>query len=563
MKNTSDKRLPLSWFLEDMRKYKWVIMEIIAVALLLRVLTIVIPFSFQTIIDKIIPYNRYYSLYFMLGVFLTIAFVQAYFTFATFITTQYLSIKLIRNYANKFYKHLFCLPPKWHYSWRTGDILARIGEMTTIQNFITKVIFGISLDIIFIVFYAVILFMINAKLTLVFLSILPLQMLLFFITGPLLRSRVQESFQARANMESTVVENLTTVETVKALSLEQYVLDRFNTPFDVSLRAGYRLSLLQHILGQLLGIVSKLREALVIIVGAYFILKGGGEFTVGMLIAFYLISEQIVAPLQGIAGIWESFQHVRVSRKRLGDILVEETEDLSEIPLPQPTSDLAFNAQNISFSWDDKLIFKDLNFAINSGDFVGITGSSGVGKTTLAKVIAGLLQPSDGVIEYYGHDIQSLPIGSYRRQVAYIPAKSDIFRGSIKINLNPYQIDYQLEDYQRALDISNAKFVLEELPDGLDTVIGEGALSLSTGQQQRLIVARAVLSKAKVLIFDEPTAALDEKSSHHIISSLQHMCDQGYTIFVITHDEGLKKYFKKVISFAETESEKTESGVSS
>ncbi len=553
MNNTSDKRLPLSWFLEDMRKYKWVVVEIIVIALLLRVLTIVIPFSFQTIIDKIIPYSRYYSLYFMLGVFLSIAFVQAYFTFATFITTQYLSIKLIRGYANKFYKHLFCLPPRWHYSWRTGDILARIGEMTTIQNFITKVIFGISLDIIFIVFYVVILFMINGKLTLVFLSILPIQMLLFFITGPLLRSRVQESFQARANMESTVVENLTTVETVKALSLEQYVLDRFNAPFDISLRAGYRLSLLQHILGQLLGIVSKLREALVIIVGAYFILKGGGEFTVGMLIAFYLISEQIVAPLQGIAGIWESFQHVRVSRKRLGDILVEETEDLSETPLPKATSDLAFNAKDIRFSWDEKLIFEGLNFTVASGDFIGIAGPSGAGKTTLAKIIAGLLQSDHGVIEYYGHDIQTLPMGTYRRQVAYIPAKSDIFRGSVKVNLNPYQFDYSPEDYQRALKAADAGFVFEELPDGLDTIIGEGALSLSTGQQQRLIVARALLSKAKVLIFDEPTAALDEKSSHHIISSLKDMCAQGYTVFVITHDQSLKTYFKKVIAFAEAE----------
>lgn len=551
MNNTGDKRLPLSWFLEDMRKHKWVIIEIIAIALLLRVLTIVIPFSFQTIIDKIIPYNRYYSLYFMLGVFLSIAFVQAYFTFATFISTQYLSIKLIRNYANKFYKHLFSLPPKWHYSWRTGDILARIGEMTVIQSFITKVIFGISLDIIFIVFYIAILLMINVKLTLVFLSILPVQMILFFITGPLLRSRVQESFQARANMESTVVENLTTVETVKSLSLEQYVLDRFNGPFDISLKAGYRLSLLQHILGQLLGLVSKLREALVIIVGAYLILKGSGEFTVGMLIAFYLISEQIVAPLQGIAGIWESFQHVRVSRKRLGDILVEETENLSELPLPKAKSELVFNAKNIGFSWDDKRIFEDLNFSVDAGDFIGISGPSGAGKTTLAKVLAGLLQSDNGSIEYYGHNIKTLPIGSYRRRVAYIPAKSDIFRASIKVNLNPYQFDYQLEDYQRALKIANAGFVFDELPAGLDTIIGEGALSLSTGQQQRLIVARAVLSKAKVLIFDEPTAALDEKSSHYIISSLKEMCNQGYTIFVITHDASLKTYFKKVISFAE------------
>ncbi len=541
------KRVSLSWFLEDMKRYKGAIVEILCIALLLRLLTIVIPFSFQVIIDKIIPYSRYYSLYFMLGLFFAVALVQAYFSFTNFITTQYLSIKLVRRYANKFYLHLFCLAPQWHYAWRSGDILARVNEMRTIQKFITSVIFGTSLDILFVTFYVAILFMINVKLTFIFLAILPIQLFVFFITGPLLRSRVQESFQARANLESIIVENITTVETLKALRLEDMALKRFNKPFDDSVRTSFRLSFLRHILGQILRIISSVREALVIIFGAFFIFKG--ELTVGTLIAFYLLSEQVVAPLQGIAGLWESFQHVRVSRKRLGDILIEETEDLSTASLPAVKSDFVFDAQNITYSWDEKTpIFEDLNLQIEKQKFVGIYGPSGVGKTTLAKVMAGLLPLSGGELFYYGNNINILPVGTYRRNAVYVPAKSDIFRGTVLQNLNPYGFDYKEEDYDNVLKMIDAEF-LKELPNSLQTIIGEGALSLSTGQQQRLIIARAVLSKAKTLIFDEPTAALDEKSSHHVMSSLKALCKkEGYSLFVITHDKDMRPYFEQEIN---------------
>lgn len=543
---TNNKRVSLSWFLEDMKKYKGAIFEILCIALLLRLLTIVIPFSFQVIIDKIIPYSRYYSLYFMLGVFLAVAFVRAYFSFTNFITTQYLSIKLIKIYAHKFYHHLFCLAPRWHYIWRSGDILARVNEMRTIQTFINNVIFGTSLDILFVAFYISILFMINIKLTFIFLAILPFQLILFATTGPLLRSRVQEAFQAKANVESTVVENIKSVETLKALSLENTALQRFNIPFEASLKAGFRLSLLKHILGQLLGLIGSIREALVIIMGAYFIFKG--ELTIGTLIAFYLLSEQVVAPLQGIAGLWESFQHVRVSRRRLGDILGEETENLDRAPLPKAQSDNVFEAKDIAYSWDGvTYIFENLNLKCKKQSFVGIYGPSGAGKTTLAKLMAGLLPLEQGQFSHYGHNITKLPMGTYRRNVIYIPARSDIFRGSVKQNLNPFGFDYDEQDYDQALKIVDAEF-LKELPSGLETIIGEGAISLSTGQQQRLIIARALLSKAKTLIFDEPTAAIDEKSAHHVISSLKSLCQsQDYSLFIITHDQSLRSYFEQEI----------------
>ncbi len=553
MTKDDSKRVSLAWFLSDMKKYKGAIVEILCVALLLRLLTIVIPFSFQVIIDKIIPYSRYYSLYFMLGVFLAVAFVKAYFSFSNFITTQYLSVKLVKAYANKFYRHLFCLAPKWHYAWRSGDILARVNEMRTIQTFINNVIFGTSLDVLFVAFYISILFMINIKLTLIFLAILPFQLILFTITGPLLRNRVQEAFQARANVESSVVENIKSVETLKALSLEHMALSRFNKPFEESIKTNFRVSLLKHILGQLLAIIASIREALVIIFGAYFIFKG--QLTIGMLIAFYLLSEQVVAPLQGIAGLWETFQHVRVSRRRLGDIVMEPTEDLSTEPLPKALSNTIFKAQDMSFSWNEKeLIFQNLSLDVKEHIFVGIFGPSGVGKTTLAKVMAGLLPLNEGELCYYGHNIAQLPMGSYRRNVVYTPAKSDILRGSVRQNLNPYNFDYNEEDYKNAIQIADCEF-LYALPKGLDTDIGEGALSLSTGQQQRLVLARTLLSKAKTLIFDEPTAALDEKSAHHVMTALKDLCRKGYNIFVITHDKNMRIYFEQEINLGKGEEE--------
>ncbi len=538
------KQVPLSWFTSILSQYKGRIAELLVLAFVLRILTIVIPFSFQTLIDKIIPYQRYYSLYFMLAILLLVAVVKAYFSFVEFLSSERLGILMGQDMAEKFYRHFFCLSPSWHMKWRSGDILARIGEIGTIQGFISSVIFGISLDIIFIGFYLILLFMINVKLTFVFLAILPIQLILFFITGPLLRKRLQESFEAGADVESIVVENIHNTETIKSLHLEEKALSRFFTPFKHSLIADYRLSFLSHILDQLLDMIGSIREALIIIIGAYFIFQG--ELTVGALIAFYLLSEQVVDPLEGIAGIWEDVQQVRVSRARLGDILTTEPENLNETPLSSSRLESLFTVNNISFSWGKNIIFEDLNFAIKPASFVGILGASGVGKTTLAKVMAALLPSKEGEVLYKGDNIENLPLGSYRRNVAYIPAKSDIFSGSVRENLNPHDFDYKDEDYLKALHSANADFLLN-LPDGLETKIGAAAHNLSTGQQQRLIIARALLCKAKTLIFDEPTASLDKTITHKIILSLKNLCKKGYTIIVITHDQSIYTYFDDII----------------
>ncbi len=538
------KRISFSWFLNILLQYKWRIFELLVIAFILRILTIVIPFSFQTLIDKIIPYQRYYSLYFMLGLLLFVALVRAYFSFIEFLSSERLGILIGQDIATKFYRHYFCLSPKWHARWRSGDILARISEIGTVQSFITSVIFGISLDVIFISFYLVLLFMINVKLTFVFLAILPVQLFLFFITGPLLRHRIQKAFEANANLESVVVENLNNIETIKSLHAEERAFSRFFTPFKKSLITGYKLSLLSHILGQLLEIIRSVREALIIIVGAYFIFQG--ELTVGSLIAFYLLSEQVVDPLEGIAGIWEDIQHVRVSRARLGDILMEEPENLSDKPLPKAREKNVFSAQNIAFSWGKNHIFNQLTFNIDQKQFVGILGKSGVGKTTLAKILAGLLPLNEGEILYHGRDISSLPLGSYRRNILYVPAKSDIFTASIRENINPHNFSYADQEYHHALRSVGAEFAFD-LPDGLDTMIGEIGLQLSTGQMQRLIIARALLSGAKVLIFDEPTASLDKQSSHYIMKSLKALCKKGKTIIVISHDQTTYGYFDNII----------------
>lgn len=413
-----------------------------------------------------------------------------------------------------------------------GQILARIAEIDKVQNFIAYTTMGLLLDAGFSLVYAAVLMTISPFLTLVLLLAIPLQFALYFIFGPLERSRFDKAFLAGSFHNARLVESFSNAITLKSLGAEHHALNRL----DESLTEAMRQTLVAQNMSLGGRSVSSLFEkalvAIVIFFGARLVLAH--DITLGQLVSFHLLSGYVSGPILGLAKLWDDWQNVQIARRRVGELLLEPTETLSPehvVPSRQP---MALQLDKVSFTYPDELpILQNISLKIEPTGLSLIVGPSGSGKTTLARLLAGLLPLDDGQMTLGNKLVHLLVPSAYRRCVAYLPQQPEVFNGTIRDNLH-FAERANDDACWRALEQSALADWVRTLPIGLDTVIGDGGIHLSGGQSQRLSLARALLVNPAFLILDEPTSALDYETEQHIIAMLKSRAEE-IAIILITH----------------------------
>ena len=265
-------------------------------------------------------------------------------------------------------------------------------------------------------------------------------------------------------------------------------------------------------------------------IGAILILDG--KLSLGQLIAFRIIAGYVTEPILRLSGIWQSFQEIKISFERLGDIVnTREESDVTDQSKPRlPEIKGSVSLKNLSFSFnpkDSNLIIQNVNLDIKAGQFVAIVGQSGSGKSTLVKLISRLYEPTTGSIEIDGCNISKIELYSLRNQLGIVPQDSLLFSGSIADNIRLKNLDITLEKVQEAAKIAMAHDFIMQQDDGYATKVTERGSSLSGGQRQRISIARAIVNSPKLLIFDEATSALDFISEKRICENLMHK-QKGY-----------------------------------
>ncbi len=541
--------VPLSWFGKILWKYTPLYAELVGLAICLRLLGIVEPFLFQVIIDRILPFQREATL-----IVVTILFgLTSLFHIGFSILSSLLGIltanRVTQEFGAQIFDHLFKLPFSHFRKWTVGETIARIGETDTIRSFIVGATTGTLLDMVFVSIYIAILYALSPTLTFIILVALPLQAILYFGFGPFLRTRLKKQFDADAAHSTQMVENISGIAAVKALSAEAPMLERLNSTLAANLQAVYRVSMLQLINGQLIFFANQFVTIAIIFVGANLVFSA--EMTLGQLIAFHLLSGKVSGPISSFATLWESWQNVRVSRQRLGDILNKKTEAFGE--LPKLPSDIGgdLRLQDVSFSYvEGEPIIQRLNVELTAGCITAIVGSSGIGKSTFARLAAGIDTASSGIVSLDGLDISQYDPHDVRAKVAYIPQEPYLFHGTIRENLLIGVKGCSDSEIHRALVVAAADQMIEQLPQGLDTQVGERGSALSGGQRQRIAIARSVLVQPRVLILDEPTSALDSGAQQKMIAQLAELA-KSITIVVITHSPDMFPANTRVVDFEE------------
>jgi len=271
---------------------------------------------------------------------------------------------------------------------------------------------------------------------------------------------------------------------------------------------------------------------------------GAGTFTIGMLVAFQMFASRLSQPLLRLVGLWQQFQQARVAVRRLGDIMDMPAEPHALVPQRAGGTQAGqIELKSVSFRYSEQhpWLYRNLNLAVRPGQLTVLVGPSGCGKSTLAKLLLGFYLPSDGRILVDGQDIRTMNANELRAGFGVVPQETTLFSGTVFDNLqmaNPHASFEQIVEACRMAEIHD---VIEALPQGYQTLLGEHGVGLSGGQRQRTAIARALLKRPKVLIFDEATSNLDAPTAESIARTVNQLKGR-VTIIFIAHQlpRGLK-----------------------
>ena len=287
-------------------------------------------------------------------------------------------------------------------------------------------------------------------------------------------------------------------------------------------------------IGKFLNQVSSL---LVLWVGMYLVLQG--ELTLGMLIAFRIISGNVTGPLLQLSGLYQGFQKVQISMERVADIIdqnpeLSRSDELSQIPLPPIKGNIRFENVKFRFGQNGPYQVDDVSLTVEAGQFVGIVGQSGSGKSTLMKLLPRLYEPDHGRIFIDDYDIAKVNLSSLRRQIGIVPQDSLLFEGTIAENIALNDPEATTESIIEAAKLACAHDFIMSMGQGYATPLAERGSNLSGGQRQRIAIARTILSNPSLLVMDEATSALDYNTERQLCLNLQKWAS-GKTVLFITH----------------------------
>lgn len=525
----------LSWFIPVFKKYRKELIEVLVAAFLFQLLGVGVPLFVQVIIDKVFVYQNYATLTVVAaGMFIVILF-NGIFAILQSLLLAHVGNRIDVTLGSAVYRRLVRIPLRYFEQRRIGDTTARVREMEPLRNFLTGQALLSLVDGLFIFIYIGLLLFYSFSLTCV---VLIAMVTLATTTGlfrPALRARLEQKFDNGADNQAFLVESVTGMETVKAMALEANMVQRWDRLLARYVTSAYRSDRLGSFARGIGTTLQNLTTLAILWFGARLVLSG--QLTVGALIAFQMLSSRAMAPMMRISSLWQQFQQVGISIRRLGDLMnapVEPVMDASRSTLPPLKGGLQFDNVAFRYHQDLALALDNISFEVEPGTTVGVVGRSGSGKSTLAKLMQRLYLAEQGRILFDEHDVQQVDPGWLRRQIAVVPQESFLFGGTLRENIAVRFPSAPMNHIVEVAKLAGAHEFITQLPHGYDTQVGERGAALSGGQRQRIAIARALITNPRILILDEATSALDYESERIIQDNLAHIA-RGRTVIIIAH----------------------------
>ncbi|KFC40133.1 peptidase C39 [Elizabethkingia anophelis] len=442
--------------------------------------------------------------------------------------------KMDKHLILGYYKHLLKLPQRFFDTMKVGEIISRVNDAVKIRTFINDVAIQIFVNIFIIIFSFALMFTYYWKLALITALVIPFYFLVYWITNKLNKKVERKLMEESAELESHLVESITSVRTIKQFGVETFANNKTDNAFTKLLKTIYTSVLNALFSSNSSEFLSRIFTIVLLWAGSGYVIDR--VITPGELLSFYALIGYFTSPVSQLIGMNKTVQNALIAADRLFEIMDlerEETTDKLELS-PEHIGDIQF--KEVSFSYGSRAdVFADFNCTIEKGKTTAIVGESGSGKTTLASLLQNLYPLKGGKILIGDYDINYISNYSLRNLISVVPQQIDLFSGNVIENI---ALGEDFPDVQRILDITKKLGILtfvEKLPNGFQTYLGENGALLSGGQKQRIAIARALYKNPEILILDEATSSLDTESELVIQNTLNEFRSQGKTMVVIAH----------------------------
>ena len=523
------------WFLPELAKHRGIWRDVLIASLCIQLVGLATPLFTQVIIDKVVVHQSSSTLT-VIGVALVMFMI---FTAVMSWLRQYLVLhtgnRIDAVLGSQVFCHLLRLPMPWFEHRPTGTVVARLHGVETIREFITGAAVTLMLDFPFLLIFLAVMFWYSWQLSLIAVGIMALIALMSVLVTPVFRDRLNQQFLLGARNQSYLTEYVAGMATVKSLQMEPHVEQRYSGFLASYLAAGFSTKQVANTYNTFANGLEQVMTLGILIAGALLVMQNDG-FTIGMLVAFQMFAGRMSQPLLRLVGLWQEFQQANLAVKRLGDILDMPTEPHALSPARENTGKGRIELADVSFRYSDQhpWLYRGLNLDFKPGHLTVIMGPSGSGKSTLAKLLQAFYQPTEGSVRLDGRDIKHLAANELRSSFGVVPQETVLFSGTLYDNLIMAHPHARFEDVIEACKMAEIHDVIDTLPEGYRTEIGERGIGLSGGQRQRIAIARALLKKPRVLVFDEAASNLDQHTAEQFARTINKLKGRA-TILFITH----------------------------
>ncbi|ENI7311291.1 ABC transporter ATP-binding protein [Listeria monocytogenes] len=510
------------------------------------------PVAVNHVIDTLLPGKDF-------GLIITAALALLFFyilnTFMQYIVTYFghmLGLNIETDMRRDLFSHLQKQPFGFYDNQKTGKLMSRMTtdlfEIGEVAHHGPEDIF-ISIMSLFGAFFLML--NINVKLAISTFILVPVLTVLIVYFNKRMTKVTTGIFKDLGNFNAGVENAISGVRVVQAFANEPHEKGRFSV-----LNQAYRQSKLMFY--KVMGLsfsfnyfLMRLISLFALLFGAYFTING--EISYGEFVGFILLTNVFIRPIEKINNVIESYPKGFAGFKRFLEVMDTEPaiqDEKGAKPAEAFRGDIAYNQVSFEYS-DGKKVLNHINLSIKAGETVAFVGPSGAGKTTICNLLPRFYDVSAGEITIDGENIKRFTLPSLRAQIGVVQQDVFLFSGTVRENIAYGKLDASDEEIEHVVKLAHLSKVVEEMPDGLDTIIGERGVKLSGGQKQRLAIARMFLKNPPILILDEATSALDTETEQVIQASLEELAE-GRTTLIIAHRLATIKHADRIIVVNET-----------